>query len=166
MAVTEENITNKLDKEISLFIKRSGIEKKVLNKKETISYSDFLSNKMLIILLIREGVPFSLFNVIQDYTPFSENDWADILEISTKSLQRYRQTSKQFKSLQSEKIIEMAEVTKAGLEVFEDMEKFKLWLNVPNFSLGNLAPMELLKDSYGKEMVLSELTRINHGIFV
>ena len=166
MAVTEENITNKLDKEISLFIKRAGIEKKVLNKKETISYSDFLSNKMLIILLIREGVPFSLFNVIQDYTPFSENDWADILEISTKSLQRYRQTSKQFKSLQSEKIIEMAEVTKAGLEVFEDMEKFKLWLNVPNFSLGNLAPMELLKDSYGKEMVLSELTRINHGIFV
>ena len=166
MAVTEENITNKLDKEISLFIKRAGIQKKVLNKKETISYSDFLSNKMLIILLIREGVPFSLFNVIQDYTPFSENDWADILEISTKSLQRYRQTSKQFKSLQSEKIIEMAEVTKAGLEVFEDMEKFKLWLNVPNFSLGNLAPMELLKDSYGKEMVLSELTRINHGIFV
>ena len=166
MAVTEKNITNKLDKEISLFIKRAGIQKKVLNKKETISYSDFLSNKMLIILLIREGVPFSLFNVIQDYTPFSENDWADILEISTKSLQRYRQTSKQFKSLQSEKIIEMAEVTKAGLEVFEDMEKFKLWLNVPNFSLGNLAPMELLKDSYGKEMVLSELTRINHGIFV
>ena len=166
MAVTEENITNKLDKEISLFIKRAGIQKKVLNKKETISYSDFLSNKMLIILLIREGVPFSLFNVIQDYTPFSENDWADILEISTKSLQRYRQTSKQFKSLQSEKIIEMAEVTKARLEVFEDMEEFKLWLNVPNFSLGKLAPMELLKDSYGKEMVLSELTRINHGIFV
>ena len=121
---------------------------------------------MLIISLIREGVPYSLFNLIQYSTPFNENDWANILEISTKSLQRYRQTSKQFKSLQSEKIIEMAEVTNIGLDVFGDMDKFKLWLDTPNFSLGNLTPMELLKDSYGKEMVLGELTRINHGIFV
>ena len=166
MPITEENIIQKLDKEISLFVKHSKIDKQFLNNRENISYADFLSNKMLIISLIRLGVPFSLFNLIQFNTPFSENDWADILEISTKSLQRYRQTSRKFKSLQSEKIIEMAEVTNAGLEVFDDMDQFRLWLDTPNFSLGNLMPMELLKDSYGKEMVLSELTRINHGIFV
>lgn len=165
MQVTDENIQQKLDKEISSFIKRTKIGKQFLNK-ENISYSEFLSNKMLIISLIRKGVPFSLFNLIQYYTPFTENDWAEILNISTKSLQRYRQSSKQFKPLQSEKIIEMAEVTNVGLDVFGDMEKFKLWLNTPVFSLGNLKPMDLLKDSYGKEMILSELTRINHGIFV
>ena len=60
----------------------------------------------------------------------------------------------------------MAEVTKIGLDVFDNIEKFKLWLNTPNYSLGNLTPMELLKDSYGKEMVVTELTRINHGIFL
>jgi putative toxin-antitoxin system antitoxin component (TIGR02293 family) len=166
MPITEENIKQKLDKEISLFVKHSKIDKRFLNDSGNVSYSDFLSNKMLIIAIIREGVPFSLFNLIQYYTPFTENDWADILEISTKSLQRYRQTSRQFKPLQSEKIIEMAEVTDAGLDVFGDMGQFKLWLDTPNFSLGNLTPMELLKDSYGKEMVLGELTRINHGIFV
>ncbi len=58
----------------------------------------------------------------------------------------------------------MAEVTNVGLDVFGDMEKFKLWLDTPNFALGNLKPKELLKDSYGKEMVISELTRINYGI--
>ena len=73
--------------------------------------------------------------------------------------------SKQFKSIQSEKIIEMAEVTNVGIDVFGDMEKFKLWLDTPNFAMGNLKPFELLKDSYGKEMVIGELTRINYGIF-
>ena len=60
----------------------------------------------------------------------------------------------------------MAEVTKVGLDIFGDMEKLKLWLNTPNYALGQLKPIELLKDSYGKEMVISELTRISYGILV
>ena len=166
MHIREENINQKLDKEIASLVKHFKIDKKYLSENGTTSYSDFLSNKMLIISMIRNGVPFSLFNLIQFYTPFSENDWAEILDISTKSLQRYRQTSREFRPLQSERIIEMAEVTKIGLDVFDNIEKFKLWLNTPNYSLGNLTPMELLKDSYGKEMVVTELTRINHGIFL
>ena len=72
-------------------------------------------------------------------TPFSEGDWAELLDISTKSLQRYKQDSRQFKPLQSEKIIEMAEVTNVGVETFGDLEKFKLWLDTPNFPLGQSA---------------------------
>jgi putative toxin-antitoxin system antitoxin component (TIGR02293 family) len=64
------------------------------------------------------------------------------------------------------RIIEMAEVTKLGLEVFGNSEKLLLWLNTPNYAFGNLMPKELLKDSYGKEMVIAEFTRINHGILV
>jgi len=71
-----------------------------------------------------------------------------------------------FKSIHSEKIIEVAEVTKIGLDVFGNMDKFKLWLNTPNFALGRLKPIDLLKDSYGKELVISELISINHGILV
>lgn len=166
MATIETNITHRLDKEISKIVRRSSIDKRFLPSKKEVTYSDFLSNKMLMILIIREGLPYSFFNLILHYTPFSENDWANFLEISTKSLQRYKQSSKNFKPIQSEKIIEMAEVTNVGLDVFGDMEKFKLWLDTPNYSLGNLKPIELLKDSYGKEMVISELTRINYGILV
>jgi putative toxin-antitoxin system antitoxin component (TIGR02293 family) len=164
MQTVTASITNKLDREISSIIKRSGFVKKYISVKKDITYSDFLSNKMLMIFIIREGVPYSLFNLIQHFTPFTDDNWADFLDISTKSLQRYKQTSKSFKSIHSEKIIEMAEVTNVGLDVFGDMEKFKLWLETPNFSLGKLTPLELLKDSYGKELVISELTRINYGI--
>jgi putative toxin-antitoxin system antitoxin component (TIGR02293 family) len=157
------NIEQKLNRQISTLFKTSA-----KNTSETIdlTYNEFLSNKMLMISVIRRGVPYTLFGLIKEIAPFSETDWAEFLDISTKSLQRYRQTSKQFKPIQSEKIIELAEVTNVGKEVFGSMEKFKLWLNTPNFALGNMKPMELLKDSYGKEMVLGELTRIEHGIFV
>jgi putative toxin-antitoxin system antitoxin component (TIGR02293 family) len=162
----EASIRQKLDKEIASLVRRSKISGNYFSSKKDISYAEFLSNRLAIILVIREGVPYSLFNLIRNYTPFSENDWSIFLDLSTKSLHRYKQSSKQFKSIQSEKIIEMAEVTYIGLDVFGEMEKFKLWLDTPNFSLGGLRPMELLKDSYGKEMVVSELTRINHGILV
>lgn len=164
MPVTQLNITQKLDKEISSVIKRSRINRKSYSANGKVTYSEFLSDKMLMISVIREGVSYSLFNLIRHHTPFTDDDWAAYLQISTKSLQRYKQTAKPFKPNQSEKIIEMAEVTHTGLDVFGSMEKFKLWLDTPNFSLGNLKPIELLKDSYGKELVLGELTRINYGI--
>lgn len=158
------NIEQKLDKEISLLFKRASGKNGSSSTQKELTYSGFITDKMLIIEAIRVGIPYSLFAVIQHYTPFSESDWANFLDISTKSLQRYKQSSKQFKPNQSEKIIEMAEVTNVGLDVFGDMQKFKLWLDTPSFALGNLKPMDLIKDSYGKELVISELTRINYGL--
>lgn len=158
-----EKIEGKLDKEIAAFFKTS----KLNLRSGQVSYEKFLEDKMLIIAAIRTGIPYSLFELIQNYTPFSENDWANFLDISTKSLQRYRTSSgHHFKPIHSEKIIEMAEVTKVGLDVFGNSEKLKLWLNTPCYALGKLKPIELLKDSYGKEMVIAELNRINHGILV
>jgi len=166
MTTNKINIEQKLDKEISSLFKHSLGTNKFAEVKVDVTYADFLANKMLMIVAIRNGIPYSLFDVIQSYAPFSESDWANFLDLSTKSLQRYKQSSKQFKPNQSEKIIEMAEVTSVGLDVFGELDKFKLWLNTPNFALGNLNPIELLKDSYGKELVISELTRINYGIFI
>jgi putative toxin-antitoxin system antitoxin component (TIGR02293 family) len=165
--MTVTNIENRLDREISSLLKHSRVRNFYLEVNKKITYNEFLTNKMLIIKAIRTGIPYSLFALIKDYTPFSENDWAKFLDISAKSLQRYKMAAEHsFKPSHSEKIIEMAEVTKVGLDVFGNMEKLKLWLNTPNYALGNLKPKELLNDSYGKEMVIGELIRINHGILV
>ncbi len=136
-----------------------------LNKEVT--FKEILSDKLLITRLIHNCIPYSLFAKIVKNTPFSINDWASFLNLSVKSLQRYKTIKKySFKPIHSEKIIELYEVTRQGKEVFDTTEQFKLWLNTPNFALGKLKPKELLKDSYGKELVLDELHRIDHGIFV
>lgn len=139
-----------------------GLEQNIGN----ISFSDFFLNKMLIVKAIAKGIPFKIFAQIQKFTPFSDADWAAYLDISLKSLQRYREDDTHcFKSIHSEKIIELAEVTNFGIAVFGSSEKFYAWLQTPSYALGGLKPSELIKNSYGKEMVMAELNRIEHGIF-
>jgi putative toxin-antitoxin system antitoxin component (TIGR02293 family) len=156
-----------IDKAVRVLVNRVEQERgyKLLNKK--ITYDEFLKNRMLIVHAIREGISYDLFNLIKEITPFNEEDWALFLGISTKSLQRNKiKEDFIFKPLQSEKILELAEVTSLGNTVFDTETQFYMWLKTPSFALGNLEPIELLRDSYGKEMVVNELNKIDQGVFV
>jgi putative toxin-antitoxin system antitoxin component (TIGR02293 family) len=156
---------NAVNEAISVYVR--NIDKPSPFKIKNITFSDFFENKMLIIRAIRQGLPYKLFSKIKAITPFSEDDWAEYLNVSKKTLQRHRNDEDYlFKPIHTDKIIELAEVTNFGNEVFDSTEQFYLWLNTPSFALGNLKPAELLKDSYGKELVMGELNRIDQGIFV
>ena len=125
----------------------------------------FLLDKMNLVQFIQDGIPYRFFDKLKSQLPFSTQEWTDILGISLKSLQRYQNDKRAFKPIQSEKIINIAEVVQLGIDVFEDMDTFKLWLDTPTFALGNMKPKDLLHNSYGKDLVLTELIAIEHGIF-
>ncbi len=155
-----------LDKALRSYVRKMDKSSGLEVRTEVLAYSDFFEDKMLIIRAIRRGLPYELFSKIKEVTPFTEDDWADYLNLSKKTLLRYRdEVSFLFKPIHTEKIIELAEVTNFGKEVFDSTEQFYLWLNTPSFALGNLKPAELLKDSYGKDLVMGELNRIEQGIF-
>ncbi|MBK8699082.1 MAG: DUF2384 domain-containing protein [Saprospiraceae bacterium] len=150
----------------AIFMRSSGSGKKS-GGGSGFDFARFFGDKVMIIEAIKDGISFDLYELLSTYVPLQESDWVQILGISTKTLQRYRAAGDhKFSSIHSEKIIEMAEVTFMGNEVFGTGDKFLLWLNAPNFALGGYKPKELLISSYGKEMVLGELTRIHYGIFV
>jgi putative toxin-antitoxin system antitoxin component (TIGR02293 family) len=130
------------------------------------SFEAFLSDRMLVIQSIRQGASWSFFEAVMAYTQISEAEWASLLDLSTKSLQRYKHESGfRFRPLQSEKIIAMAELTLVGTDTFGGRERFNLWLTTTCFALGSEKPIELARTSYGMELVLAELHRINHGVF-
>lgn len=130
------------------------------------SYAHFINNPLQVSELIENGLPYHFFAIVSKNIPFNEEEWAEILNISTKSLQRYRlDKSFLFKPIHAEKIMEITEVSFLGIEVFGDINKFKTWLKSENFALGNHKPQELLRNSYGKELVVNELNRIQYGIF-
>lgn len=156
-----------LDKAVRTFASKVGKESNLTLVDKEITYKNFLSNKMLIVHSIRQGIPYHLYEMIKESTPFKQEDWADFLGVSERTLMRNKTKANYvFESIPSEKILELAEVTSLGKDVFDSEEQFYLWLNTPNFALGNLLPFELLKDSYGKEMVMNELHKIDYGIFV
>ncbi|MGY8909742.1 MAG: antitoxin Xre-like helix-turn-helix domain-containing protein, partial [Flavobacteriales bacterium] len=106
---------------------------------ENNSFSDFFDNKMLIIQVIKKGLPYKIFNAIKKIIPFTEDEWANYLNISKKSLQRYSNDKNHlFKPIHTEKIIELAEVTNFGKDVFDSTEQFYLWLHTPLFFFNNL----------------------------
>ena len=156
-----------LDNAVRAFVSKVGKESNLTLVDNELTYKDFLSNKMLIVHSIRQGIPYYLYELIKEKTPFKQEDWADFLGVSERTLVRNKaKVDYVFESIPSEKILELAEVTSLGRDVFDSEEQFYLWLNTPNFALGNLVPFELLKDSYGKEMVMNELHKIDYGIFI
>lgn len=124
------------------------------------------SDKLLLVAVIGKGLSFECFEYIAALFPFTEEEWASYLQVSHKSLQRYRLGGGHtFKPAHAERMLSMAEVAVFGIEVFGTKERFHRWLQSPTLALGGHSPAALLRDSYGKELVMEELGRIEHGIF-
>ena len=164
--VIEDIGTNVVNEAVAEYVRTVNVNSPLKVAYKNINFHNFFNDKMLVVHSIRQGITYSFFEVIKKTVPFSDLDWANYLNLSIKSLQRYKlDKGFVFKPIHSEKILELAEVTQLGAEVFDSLEQFSLWLNTPSFALGNMKPLDLLQDSYGKELVVDEINRIDYGIF-
>jgi len=118
-----------------------------------------------IIQTVREGIPYYVFEKFAISSPFTMADWSGFLELSERSLHRYKKDKKSFDRMRSERIIEIATVLNKGIEVFGDEEKFTQWMNSRILALGGIKPKELLDSSIGIKLLDDELTRIDYGMF-
>ena len=136
-------------------------------KSKDVTYSRVLKDKLLVSRAVCSGVTNPLFNEIKTNSPFDDNQWSVFLDLNIRTLQRYKKDKNHvFKPIHSEKIFELAEVVSVGNTVLDEPDHFKIWLNLPSVALGNENPIDLLSKSYGKDLVLAELSSIEHGIFV
>lgn len=113
---------------------------------------------------VREGIDYSTFSSIVTDTPFELKDWSNYLDLSERTLQRYKKENARFSPLHTEKILELALLNLRGKEVFGDEENYFTWLNSKSVALGGIKPRELMDSTFGIEMVRDELGRIEHGV--
>ena len=121
-------------------------------------------NVLVLIEAIRRGLNFSVFTKLANISPFSSLEWSNYLHLSERTMQRYKKEKKNFDSLQSERILQIALLNKLGLEVFGTQEKYNYWLETDNLALGKIKPKELLDNSFGISLLKDELTRIEYGV--
>ena len=137
----------------------------IYGQKKEGSLVSLLEDKFRMVELIQRGISYKFFDKLRAVFPFSMQEWSSFLDISLKSLHRYQQESRTFKPIHSEKILELAEVVTYGMQVFESSDNFKIWLGTPSLALGHKKPIDLVKNSYGKELVMRELVAIEYGVF-
>lgn len=119
---------------------------------------------LFLIKAIREGISYSFFDSILQNLPFSFNEWSHYLNLSERTLQRYKKESKPFQAGFAERILEIKLLYKFGIEVFEDNENFDTWLNTKSIALGGVKPKDLLDTTFGINLIRDELIRIEHGV--
>lgn len=122
------------------------------------------SQRYDMIALVREGIPYNDFLSFFRNEPFTDQEWANYLGVSVRTLDRYRTAQKSFPAKQSERILEIKRLLNYGESVFEDRDNFMDWLSMRNIPIGGTIPKDMLDTTMGINMVYDQLGRIEHGI--
>ena len=123
-----------------------------------------IQSRMDLVELSDIGITKDALLNLANYLSFSMSQMATLLSMTERTIQRH-QPGESFNRFVSEQILQIAEVAVSGVEVFEDKNKFLVWMNSPNKALANKTPMSLLSSRFGTDLILDELGRIEHGVF-
>jgi putative toxin-antitoxin system antitoxin component (TIGR02293 family) len=108
---------------------------------------------------------FNDFKKISAKVDFSQKEWSEILHISERTLQRYAHDNGTFNSGAIDRLFQINKVLDRGKEVFGSYEKFNLWLRDDPYMLEGHLSVHSLASIEGINNILTQLGRIEHGIF-
>jgi len=114
---------------------------------------------------ISRDISFGDFKKMASKVDFTQKEWADILHISERTLQRYAHNDGSFSSGTVDRLYQINKVFQRGKEVFGSYQKFNLWLRDNPYMLEGRLSLHSLASIEGINNVLTQLGRIEHGIF-
>ena len=107
---------------------------------------------------------FNEFKKIADKAPFTQAEWASILHVSERTLQRYAKSNGSFAPINAERALQIDKVIKEGKATFGKVENFYTWLKSNPYMLEGELSFHSLTSYEGIQKVLTQLGRIQHGI--
>lgn len=112
-----------------------------------------------------KDLTFNDFKKISSKVDFTQKEWSAILHISERTLQRYAHDNRSFTTGVVDRISQINKVLQRGKEVFGSYAKFNLWLRDNPYMLEGRLSLKSLASIEGINNVLTQLGRIEHGIF-
>src|SRR6476661_6537474 len=104
------------------------------------------------------------FRKIADKAPFTQAEWASLLHVSERTLQRYAKNNGVFAPINAERAMQIAQLLAEGKKTFGKTDLFYNWLRSNPVSLDGTITMATLQTTSGIQQVLSQLGLIQHGI--
>ena len=102
---------------------------------------------------------------IADLVPFTQSEWASILHLSERTLQRYAKNNSSFEGIYTDRILLLQEMIGLGLETFVQADAFYRWLKKEKKVLGQTLNFESLYSDRGIQEVIDQLGRIQYGVY-
>jgi len=121
-------------------------------------------NSIKLVQAARNGLTYESLRYAQEIMPFSIKEWASILHVSVRTLDRLKKDGSKLNLSLSDKLIQIALLFDYGTDVFGTLEKFSKWLGRTNIALGAIEPKLLLDTNQGIIAIRTSLSRIEHGI--
>jgi uncharacterized protein (DUF2384 family) len=104
------------------------------------------------------------FKKIADRSPFSLSEWAAMLHVSERTLQRYAKNNGNFASINAERALQLDGLLTKGRAVFGSVSRFYEWLqSQPPAPEGQLGVV-LLSSAAGINLIMAQLGRLEHGV--
>jgi len=122
-------------------------------------------SKFDLIELARTGLPKTAFESVSKILKLSFERLADLIHTSARTLQR-KKSAELLNAHSSSQLILIAEVLSRALEVFDNnLADARSWLHNPLPVFNSKAAVDLLDTPMGKDLVITQLGRLEHGIY-
>ncbi len=123
-----------------------------------------ISSDMDLINLSRHGVRKSSLKSLAGYLGITMEKMSSLVHSSHRNIQR-KDEDELLDTLKTEKVLELAAFIKRGIDVIGTEEAFKEWVHSPILALGNRKPIDFLDTTFGMQMALKVLGRLEQGVF-
>jgi len=102
---------------------------------------------------------------ITDLVPFTQAEWANMLHLSERTLQRYAKNNSSFEGIYTDRILLLQEMINLGLETFTSADAFYQWLKKDKPVMGQILNFQSLYSERGIQEVIDQLGRIQYGVY-
>jgi putative toxin-antitoxin system antitoxin component (TIGR02293 family) len=119
----------------------------------------------MLVALLQAGLPFRELQDLQASLAIPTEKLAPMLGISKATFHRRKGDTCKLPTSVSDRVVRYARILGQALQVFEDLDAAKKWLNAPQFGLGGVVPLEYAKTEFGAREVENLLGRIEYGVY-
>ena len=109
---------------------------------------------------------YKRFQKIADKVPFTQKEWASILHLSERTIQRYAKANIAFEGIYVDKILHIEQLINIGLQAFTDSSTLYRWLKREKPVMGKSLNFDSLQSSAGIQETINEIGRILYGVYI
>ena len=107
---------------------------------------------------------YNEFKKFAEKTPFTQSEWAAMLHVSERTLQRYAKNNSSFAPINAERFVQIVQVINRAKKVFGSIEAFYEWIHSHPPMLEGELSFSSLTSHDGIQKILIQIGRIEHGI--